>query len=157
MTDFSGMEQRLGDRLSGHYKGKGRSPHVLSKTQGISQTSPLLILSSTVRASAVTFSWPLPKAPHLYFTQSPCSFHHSTLQTQSTVERQKLCSERGFTVLDTLHVATFLLKCYTLGWLQWRPLGLRTVTATVENIIKDRDSANMQPSLGNNPGNSQGS
>lgn len=24
----------------------------------------------------------------------------------------------GISVLDTLHVATFLLKCYTLGWLQ---------------------------------------
>lgn len=36
------------------------------------------------------------------------------------------------------------LKCTMLGWLQWWPLGLRTVRATVENI-KNRDSSNRSP------------
>ena len=133
-------------------RGKGRNPYVLSKPW-LSLIHPSLLLSSTLQVCAVTISVPIRKerlwevgnCPGSHIStvpQSPCPFNYSALQTPSEVERQKLCPEIGFSVSNILHVATFLLRCHTLGWLQWRPLGLKPMRATVENIIKNRESSN---------------
>lgn len=46
----------LGTQLSSPSTGKGRNPRVPSKPLDVSHASPLLILSSTLQACAVTFS-----------------------------------------------------------------------------------------------------
>lgn len=104
MIDSSGMKQRLGTRLSGHCdKCKGRGPHVLSKTVGVSQTSLLLILSSAPQAYAVTLCRPLPRVPHLYCTPKPLLFlspHSTDSQLRGKTEavlREGICSIKYLT------------------------------------------------------------
>ena len=80
----------------------------------------------------------LPRAPYTYCAPKPLLFlllgtadSECSGKTEA-VPRERICSVKYL-------VATFLLKCYMLGWLQWRPLGLRTVRATVESIKKKKE------------------
>lgn len=84
----------------------------------------------------------LPRAPYTYCAPKPLLFlllgpadSECSGKTEA-VPRERICSVKYL-------VATFLLKCYMLGWFQWRPLGLRTVRATVESIKKKKKKKNQ--------------
>ena len=124
---------------------KGGNSHVLSKRR------PWMFLNhsffhSLIHAHPGMCCYPLqtgkktealPRAPHAYRAPKlPLFLLLDTVDSECSgktepVPRERICSVKYL-------VAAFLLKCYMLGWLQWRPLGLRTVRATVESIKKKK-------------------